>query len=115
MFCLFLLYYVCAKYNKPVTVQYYIADCVSGQPRLTVLDLRLPSRNSLVYGGLTVLHRMLFTLLLQAHSSRWRHLRYSVFHLILDRAARLERAPPRSPGPQWRKRCSPVSWGPEWG
>ena len=27
-------------YYKPITVQYYIADCVSWVPRLTLLDLR---------------------------------------------------------------------------
>ena len=28
-FCLFLVYYLCEKYYKPITVQYYIADCVN--------------------------------------------------------------------------------------
>ena len=36
--CLF-TYYLCEKYYKPVTVQYYIADCVSWVPRLNLLDL----------------------------------------------------------------------------
>ena len=33
------MYYLCEKYYKPITVQYYIADCVSRVPRLTLLDL----------------------------------------------------------------------------
>ena len=45
------MYYLCEKYYKPITVQYYIADCVSWVPRLTLLDLtnkldlRMLSRN----------------------------------------------------------------------
>ena len=27
--CFFFVYYLCGKYYKPITVQYYIADCVS--------------------------------------------------------------------------------------
>ena len=38
-FCFF-MYYLCEKYYKPITVRYYIADCVSWVPRLTLLDLR---------------------------------------------------------------------------
>ena len=38
--CLFFTYYLCEKYYKPITVQYYRADCVSWVPRLTLLDLR---------------------------------------------------------------------------
>ena len=39
--CLFSMYiYLCEKYDKPITVQYYIADCVSWVPRLTLLDLQ---------------------------------------------------------------------------
>ena len=34
------MYYLCEKYYKPVTVQYYIADYVRCVPRLTLLDLR---------------------------------------------------------------------------
>ena len=34
------MYYLCEKYYKPITVQYYIADCVSQVPRLTLLDLQ---------------------------------------------------------------------------
>ena len=33
------MYYLCEKYYKPITVQYYVADCVSWVPRLTLLDL----------------------------------------------------------------------------
>ena len=36
--CLFFTYCLCEKYLKPITVQYYIADCVSQVPRLTLLD-----------------------------------------------------------------------------
>ena len=32
------MYYLCEKYYKPITLQYYIADCVSWVPRLTLLD-----------------------------------------------------------------------------
>ena len=55
------MYYLCEKYHKPITVQYYIADCVSWVPRLTLLDLRtngltnaLLEWNSFVCRGLTV-------------------------------------------------------------
>ena len=34
------MYYLCEKYYKPITVQYYIDDCVSWVPRLTLLGLR---------------------------------------------------------------------------
>ena len=37
--CLFVMLYLCEKYYKPITVQYYIANCVSWVPRLTLLDL----------------------------------------------------------------------------
>ena len=29
------MYYLCEKYYKPITVQHYIAHCVSWVPRLT--------------------------------------------------------------------------------
>ena len=38
IFCLFFMYYLCEKYYKPITLQYYIVDCVSWVPRLTLLD-----------------------------------------------------------------------------
>ena len=38
--CLFFMYYLCEKYYKPITVQYYIADCDRWLPRLTLLALR---------------------------------------------------------------------------
>ena len=34
------MYYLSEKYYKPITVEYYIADCVSWVPRLTLQDLR---------------------------------------------------------------------------
>ena len=40
-FCVcFLMYYLCEKSYKAITVQYCLADCVSRVPRLTLLDLR---------------------------------------------------------------------------
>ena len=43
MFYLFLwvfkVYSLCEKYYKPITAQYYIANCVRWVPRLTLLDL----------------------------------------------------------------------------
>ena len=33
------MYDLCEKYYKPITVWYYIADCVSWVPSLTLLDL----------------------------------------------------------------------------
>lgn len=36
---LFVMDYVCEKYFKPITIQYYIAYCVNWAPRLTLLDL----------------------------------------------------------------------------
>ena len=41
IFCvgLFFMYYLCEKYYKPITIQYYIANCVSWVPRLILLDL----------------------------------------------------------------------------
>ena len=41
------MYYLCEKYYKPIIVQYYIADCVSWVPRLTLLDLRTCSWNGM--------------------------------------------------------------------
>ena len=37
---LFLMYYMCEKHDKPITVHYYITNCVSWVPRLTLLDLQ---------------------------------------------------------------------------
>ena len=37
---LFFMYHLCEKYYKPITVQHYIADRVTGVPRLTLLDFR---------------------------------------------------------------------------
>ena len=36
--CIF-MYCLCEKYHKPITVQYYIANCDSWVPRLTMLEL----------------------------------------------------------------------------
>ena len=39
-FCVcFYMYYLREKYYKPITVQYYIVNCVSWVPRLALLDL----------------------------------------------------------------------------
>ena len=38
---LFSMYiYWCEKYHKPITVQYYVTNCVSWAPELTLLDLQ---------------------------------------------------------------------------
>ena len=37
--CLSFMYYLCEKYYEYIIVQYYIADCVSWVPRLTLLAL----------------------------------------------------------------------------
>ena len=39
IYFLFFTYCLCEKYLKPITVQYYIADCVTWVPPLTLLDL----------------------------------------------------------------------------
>ena len=39
------LLYFSEKYYKPITVQYYTANCVSWVPRLTSLDLQTHARN----------------------------------------------------------------------
>ena len=40
LFFVFGMYYFCKKYYKLITIQYYIVDCISWVPRLTLLDLR---------------------------------------------------------------------------
>ena len=52
------MYYLCEKHYKPIAVQYYIANCVSWVPRLTLLDLTntLSEQNSSVCRGLTEGH-----------------------------------------------------------
>ena len=40
MFPLFLCFFLCGKYDKPITVQYCIADCIGWVPQLTSLDLQ---------------------------------------------------------------------------
>ena len=37
---LFSKHYLCEKYYKPIIVQYYVANCISWVPRLTLLGLR---------------------------------------------------------------------------
>lgn len=37
---LFLTYYLCDKYYRPIIIQYYVACCVGWVPRLTLLDLQ---------------------------------------------------------------------------
>ena len=39
------MYHLCEECHKPMTVQYYITDCVSWVPRLTLLDLGMLSGN----------------------------------------------------------------------
>ena len=40
IFCVhFLMYYLCEKYYKPITVKYYTGDCVSWVPSLILLDV----------------------------------------------------------------------------
>ena len=50
---LLFMYYLCEKYDKPITAQYYIADCVSWVPRLTFASpiLKLPpgGKNDVVF------------------------------------------------------------------
>ena len=36
--------YLCEKFYKPMTVQYYIADCLSSVSRLSLLDLHLTNK-----------------------------------------------------------------------
>lgn len=58
--------YLCEKFYKPMTVQYYIADCLSSVSRLSLLDLHLtnklglPTLRTELVGcrGLTVLLRL---------------------------------------------------------
>ena len=69
------MYYLCEKYYKPITVQYYVADCVSWVPRLSVLDLEtgitivLLERNSFVCRGLTVYHIYQFYMKLRNYAN----------------------------------------------
>ena len=69
------MYYLCEKYYKPITVQYYIADCVSWVPRLTLtykqIGLRnvLSEQNSFVCRGLTVVFR---------RAQNWKQVKYPI-------------------------------------
>ena len=54
------MYYLCEKYYKSITVHYYIDNCVSWVPRLTLEDLGKNwtfkhTLEKLIYKGLTVL------------------------------------------------------------
>ena len=44
------MYYLCGKYYKLITIQYFITSCLSRVPRLTLLDLTnaVSERNSFV-------------------------------------------------------------------
>ena len=60
--CFLCMYYLCEKYYKSITIQYYLANCVSWIPRLsyctyeeTELMIILLEQNSSIYRGLTVL------------------------------------------------------------
>ena len=62
LFFVFCFYVLCEKYYKPITVQYYIANCVSWVPRLTCWTYEqtglmnvLLEWNSFVHRGFTVL------------------------------------------------------------
>ena len=55
------MYYLFEMYYKLITVQYYIVDCVSWVPRLTLLNLQkiglmntLSEQNLLICRGLTL-------------------------------------------------------------
>ena len=61
------------KYYKPITVQYYVANCVSWVPWLTLLDLRTHSQNGtrsyvgdLLYFYLTAFFILSFSLALNS-------------------------------------------------
>ena len=61
------MHYLCEKFYKPMTVHYYIANCVSWVPRLTLLDLQtnwiyeMALGMKLVFRGLTVEEPTLMT------------------------------------------------------
>ena len=37
------MYYLCEKYYKLIKVQHYVDNCVSWEPKLILLDLRMHS------------------------------------------------------------------------
>ena len=47
LFCVFLMYYLCEKYYKPIIVKYYIVICISWVLRLTLLNLQTELMNML--------------------------------------------------------------------
>ena len=69
------MYYLCEKYYKPIAV---IADCVSGVPTLTLLDLQqielmnvLLGWNSFAQRGLTALPLKVMIEQLSSHGYNW--------------------------------------------
>ena len=69
------MYYLCEKYYKPITV---IADCVSGVPTLTLLDLQqielknvLLGWNSFVQRGLTAPPLRMTIEQISSHGYNW--------------------------------------------
>ena len=50
--CFLWTYYLCEKYYKPITVQYYIADCVCWTYKQTGLMNVLSEQNSFICRGL---------------------------------------------------------------
>ena len=65
LFTVTFMYYLCEKYYKPITVQYFIDHCVSWVPRLTWFNLKkkqldlmnvLSEWNSFICRRLTVYH-----------------------------------------------------------
>ena len=57
------MYHLCEKYYQPITAQYYIADCVSWVPKLTLLGLETHSQKGShsCVGDLTVFIRALIS------------------------------------------------------
>ena len=57
------MYHLCEKYYQSITAQYYIADCVSWVPRLTLLGLETHSQKGThsCVGDLTVFIRALIS------------------------------------------------------
>ena len=78
------MYYLCEECYKPITVQYYIADCVNWVPRLTLLDLGTCSRNgSRSYvGGLLYWKTFHTEVSLSKHLSVMHYNIPSLFYLI---------------------------------
>ena len=72
VFCFLFMYYLCEKYYKPMTVQYYIADGVSWVPRLTLLDLQTRSwKATCSYVGDLLYHVSLASAIPRDGSPNW--------------------------------------------